>query len=84
MGETKRKEEAESRIRGTSKAPERAANEAKRREVKEALRRVEEGDRAEVQRLTTERRIKALENMDSKSLEADLQQEAELWKEAEL
>ena len=39
---------------------ERAAEEAERREVEEALRRVEEGERSEVQRLTVEWRIEAL------------------------
>ena len=62
----------------------RAAEESKRREVEEALRRKEEGERSEVQWLAVERRIKALKRMEAECFEAELWQEAELRQEAEL
>ena len=48
------------RRRGSTEALERAANEVERREVEEALRRAEEGEWLEVQRLAAEIRIKDL------------------------
>ena len=53
-GKTRSREKAEARIRVDTEALERAAKEAGRREIKEALRRPEEGERSEVQRLVTE------------------------------
>ena len=52
--------------------------------------REEEGERLEVQRLATERRIEALERIEAERLEAnlwqepDVQKEANLWQEAEI
>ena len=57
---------------------ERVAEDAERREVKEALRREEEGERLEVQRLAAERQIEALDRMEAKRLEVELWQEDEL------
>ena len=55
-----------------TEALERVADEAKQREAEEALRRLEEGERSEVQRLAVERRIKDLERMDAKCLQFKL------------
>ena len=46
-----------------TEALERVAEEAERKEVEEYLRRAEEGDWSEVQRLAAERRIESLERM---------------------
>ena len=48
------REESEARLGVAKEVLERAAEEAKWREVKEALKRVEEGEQLEVQRLTAE------------------------------
>ena len=48
-----------------TEALERADKEAKHREVEEALRREEEGERSEVQRITAERRIEDLDRMEA-------------------
>ena len=53
---TRRREEAEPRLVVATEALERAANEAKWRDVEDAARREEEGERLEVQRLVVERR----------------------------
>ena len=60
-GETRRREEAEARIGVVTEALEGAAEEAERREVEEALRRAEERERSEVQRLAAEQRIEGVE-----------------------
>ena len=59
-------------------ALERVAEESELREVGESLRREEERERSEVQRLALQRRIEALNRMNDKRLEAELRQEATL------
>ena len=83
-GETRGREEAEARIRVATEALERATQKAEQREFKEAPRRVEEGERPEVQRIVAERRIEALERIEAKSLEADLGKDSKLQQEAEI
>ena len=70
--------EAEARLRLATEVLERASEEAGQREVEEGLRRPEEVERSEVQRLLAERRIKVLKRMKAKRLEAELRQEADL------
>ena len=71
-------------IKWETEALERADEEAKWREVKEALRSVEERERLEVQRLAAERRVGVLKMIEFGRLEAELRKEAWLWQEAEL
>ena len=54
------------------------------REVKDALRRAEEGKLLKFQRLVLEWRIDALDRMGAKRLEAELWQEAKIRQEADL
>ena len=53
---------------------ERAAEEAGRREVEESMRRAEEVDQSEVQRLAAEWWIKEIKRMEAGRLEANLRQ----------
>ena len=53
-----------------TEALERAVEEDEWRKVEEALRRAEEGERLEVQRLTAERQIEVLKRMEAKNVEA--------------
>ena len=67
-----------------TEALERAAEEAKRREVEEGMSKAEEVDWSEVQRLVAEWWIESLKRMEAERLEADLWQETEIQKEAKL
>ena len=64
------REEAAEWIGVATEALERAVEEDEWRKVEEALRRAEEGERLEVQRLTAERQIEVLKRMEAKNVEA--------------
>ena len=83
-GDNRRREEAEERLGVATEVLERAAEDAERREVQEALRRAEEGGQLKFQRLVVEWRIDALDRMGAKRLEAELWQEAKIRQEADL
>ena len=71
-------------IKGATEALERADEEDKWREVKEALSSVKDRERLEVQRLAAERRVGVLKIIEFGRLEAELRQETWLRQEAEL
>ena len=89
-GETRKRDEAETRLGVATEVLERAADEAEWKEVKDALRTVEEGERSKFQQLMAEQRIKSLKMIEDGRFEAELwkedklHQESELRKEAEL
>ena len=83
-GETRKRDEAETRLGVATEVLERAADEAEWKEVKDALRTVEEGERSKFQQLMAEQRIKSLKMIEDGRFEAELWKEAKLHQESEL